>query len=203
MITLYKYEGKTREEVLDKAISELNVSENDIYINEEETEAKLFKSKKFLIEVAKKEDVILYIKDYIADLSKNMGIDIKSEIREKENTITVLLVSSNNAILIGKDGKNLDALQLLLRQAVNNQTNNNIKLVVDASGYKSKKAKNLEYNIKKICYEVKKTKIAVKLDPMNSYERRIVHNVVGQFEELKSISEGTEPNRYTIISYKD
>lgn len=203
MITLYNYEGKTREEALENALSELNLEEKDLYIKETETEAKLFKSKKVNIEIIKKEDVIAYIKEYIDNLAKTMQIEIKSEIREKEETINVLLVSSNNAILIGKDGKNLDALQLLLRQAVNNQTGHNIRLIVDASGYKNKKAKNLEYSIKKICYEVKKSKIAVKLDPMNSYERRIVHNVVSQFEELKSISEGTEPNRYTIISYKD
>ena len=100
-----------------------------------------------------------------------------------------MLVTENNALLIGKDGKNIDAIQILLRQAVCNQTNQNNK--------------KLEFEIKKICKEVLNTKVEVKLDPMNSYQRRIVHTVVSEFPNLKSESIGEAPNRYTVISYKE
>jgi len=203
MITSYKYEGKNIEEATLKATNELNENLDNLYIQQSEEEGKLFKSKKYIIEVVKKQDVFDYIKDYIRELSHRMEIDINCEVREVDGTISVLLVSSNNALLIGKDGKNLNALQILIRQAVNAQSGQSIKLLVDISGYKNKKMKNLEYEIKKICKEVLNTKIEVKLDPMNSFERRIVHNVVSEFSHLQSNSVGESPNRCTVISYHE
>lgn len=203
MITSYKYEGKNYEEILEKALKELEVTENDIYLQTQEEEGKLFKSKKYMIDIIKKQDVIDYIKSYIKEFAKNINMEIKCEVREKDGNISVLLVSSNNSLLIGRDGKNLNALQLLLRNSLSTITNRKIMLMLDASGYKNKKIKNLEFEIKKICKDVLRTKMEVKLDPMNSFERRIVHNVVGGYDNLKSNSVGEEPNRYTIISYKD
>ena len=203
MITSYKYEGKNYEEILEKALKELEVTENDIYLETQEEEGKLFKSKKYIIDIIKKQDVIDYIKSYIKEFAKNINMEINCEVREKDGNISVLLVSSNNSLLIGKDGKNLNALQLLLRNSLSTITNRKIMLMLDASGYKNKKIKNLEFEIKKICKDVLRTKMEVKLDPMNSFERRIVHNVVGGYDNLKSNSVGEEPNRYTIISYKD
>lgn len=203
MITSYKYEGKNYEEILEKALKELEVTENDIYLETQEEEGKLFKSKKYMIDIIKKQDVIDYIKSYIKEFAKNINMEINCEVREKDGNINVLLVSSNNSLLIGRDGKNLNALQLLLRNSLSTITNRKIMLMLDASGYKNKKIKNLEFEIKKICKDVLRTKMEVKLDPMNSFERRIVHNVVGGYDNLKSNSVGEEPNRYTIISYKD
>ena len=203
MITSYKYEGKNYEEILEKALKELEVTENDIYLQTQEEEGKHFKSKKYMIDIIKKQDVIDYIKSYIKEFAKNINMEIKCEVREKDGNISVLLVSSNNSLLIGRDGKNLNALQLLLRNSLSTITNRKIMLMLDASGYKNKKIKNLEFEIKKICKDVLRTKMEVKLDPMNSFERRIVHNVVGGYDNLKSNSVGEEPNRYTIISYKD
>ena len=76
-----------------------------------------------------------------------------------------------------------------------------IKINIDASNYKKKKEEYFEREIKKIAKEVLKTKIDTKLDPMNSYNRRIVHSIVSNFKNLKTESIGEEPNRYTIIKY--
>lgn len=203
MITSYKYEGKNSEDVLLQGLTELKITKQDVYFKQKEEEGKLFKSKKYIIEIIKKQDVINYIKKYINDLSNKFGIKINSEVRENDGIINVMLVSENNALLIGKDGKNVDAIQILLRQSIYNQTNQIIKVLVDVSGYKNKKNKNLEFEIKKICKEVLNTKVDVKLDPMNSYQRRIVHTVVSNFSNLKSESVGETPNRYTVISYKE
>ena len=78
-----------------------------------------------------------------------------------------------------------------------------IKVNLDASSYKKKKEEYFEREIKKIAKEVLNTKIDVKLDPMNSYNRRIVHNIVSKFKNLETESVGEEPNRYTIIKYKE
>ena len=203
MITSYKYEGKNNEELLMDALTELKVTRDDVYFKQTTEEGKLFKAKKYIIEIIKKEDVINYIKKYINEFANKFGVKINSEVRESDGIINVMLVTENNALLIGKDGKNIDAIQILLRQAVCNQTNQNIKVLVDISGYKNKKNKNLEFEIKKICKEVLNTKVEVKLDPMNSYQRRIVHTVVSEFPNLKSESIGEAPNRYTVISYKE
>lgn len=203
MITSYKYEGKNNEELLIDALTELKVTRDDVYFKQTTEEGKLFKAKKYIIEIIKKEDVINYIKKYINEFANKFGVKINSEVRETDGIINVMLVTENNALLIGKDGKNIDAIQILLRQAVCNQTNQNIKVLVDISGYKNKKNKNLEFEIKKICKEVLNTKVEVKLDPMNSYQRRIVHMVVSEFPNLKSESIGEAPNRYTVISYKE
>lgn len=203
MITSYKYEGKNNEELLIDALTELKVTRDDVYFKQTTEEGKLFKAKKYIIEIIKKEDVINYIKKYINEFANKFGVKINSEVRETDGIINVMLVTENNALLIGKDGKNIDAIQILLRQTVCNQTNQNIKVLVDISGYKNKKNKNLEFEIKKICKEVLNTKVEVKLDPMNSYQRRIVHTVVSEFPNLKSESIGEAPNRYTVISYKE
>ena len=203
MLTLSKYEGKTETEALEKCINDLNTTEQELFIKKTETEAKLFKSKKYIIEAIKKNDIINYTKDYIKEIDKSFNIEIKSEINEKDNVIKVVLVSNNNPILIGKDGKNIEALQTLIRNSIRNQIGLDIKINIDASNYKKKKEENFEREIKKIIKDVQNTHIEVKLDPMNSYKRRLVHNLASTFKNIKTESIGEEPNRYTIIKYEE
>lgn len=203
MLQIFKVEGKTLEEALEKCYQLTNKTKDDLYLKESSTEAKLFKSKKYIIEAIKKEDVIDFVKEYIKVLAAHMNIDIQCEIREKEEAIHVLLASSNNAILIGKEGRTLNALQILLRQSVNCYSGFYIRVNIDASNYKEKKMKNLEYEIKKIAREVKESHVDVKLDPMNSYERRLVHSLISDMENLTTESVGESPNRYVIIKYKE
>lgn len=203
MITSYRYEGKNKEEMQNKYLEELNVNDSEIFVKETEEEGKLFKSKKYIAEVFKKEDIINYVKEYINNLENGFNIKINKEINFQEDILKVVLVSDNNSILIGKDGRTLESIQTLLRNSIKNQIGINIKINMDASNYKAKKQKNLEYEIKKIAKDVLKTHIEVKLDPMNSYDRRCVHNVVSKFENLKSVSFGESPNRYVVISYKE
>lgn len=203
MLTLYKYEGKSKEEILEKCLNELELKEEDLFIKESETEAKLFKSKKYILEAIPKCEVIKYIKEYLNEIDKSFNIEIKSEVNEKDDIIRVTLISNNNPILIGKDGKNIEAIQALIRNSVRNQTGIDIKINVDASNYKKKKEEQFEREIKKIAKDVLNTHIDVKLDPMNSYNRRIVHNIVSKFKNLETESVGEEPNRYTIIKYEE
>ena len=199
MITLHKYEGKNVDLLKEQCLNELK----DAYMVTKELESGLFKGKKYQLEAITKEEIISSIKSFINELSKNMNLEINSEIRFEENNINILLVSDNNNILIGKDGKTLNAIQLILRQSFKELNQFDLRIIVDVSNYKAKKIKNLEYEVKKICKEVLKTKVEVKLDPMNSYERRKVHSVVAEFEGLQSISYGETPNRYTVIKIKD
>lgn len=175
----------------------------DLYYKETIEEGKLFKSGKCKIEAIKKEDVKQYIKEFLNKIGELMEIELHSEIRMDEDIINVSIISDNSPILIGREGKNLDALQTLLRQSLSNQTNMLIKVNLDASDYKLKKQKRLEREIKNIAREVLKTKIDAKLDPMNAFDRRIVHSVISTYENLETESFGEAPNRYVTIKYKE
>lgn len=192
MLKLYSYDGKNKEEAITKALTDLNVKIEDIIITDEVIEGKLFKAKKFVVNAVLKDDVKKEIKNFINELKAKMNIDINIEIKEDEDIFNVLLVSDNNSILIGKDGRTISALQLILRQFLN-RSGIPIKVNLDVSNYKAKKVKNIEYEIKKIARNVLETKVDAKLDPMNSYERRVVHTVVSEFEFLETESFGEEP----------
>lgn len=203
MNILHRYEGKNLETLKSQCLEELNIKEDEIYIFESEEETGLFKGKKYIIEAITKEEIINQIRQFIKELAKNMNIEINSEIRIEGDNINVLLVTDNNNIMIGKDGKTLNAIQIVLRQYMTGLNKFGLRLIVDVGNYKNKKLKNLEYQVRKICKEVLKTKVEVKLDPMNSYERRKVHSIVSEFESLESVSYGEDPNRYTVIKFKD
>lgn len=193
------YEGKNLNELKEKAFSELNASENELYIRETEEVKGLLKTKKYKLEILTKDDVVKYIKNYIIDVAKNMGITVNIEAKKRENYIQINLFSENSSILIGKNGRTMEALQYLIKNSIYNKTGFKINVILDVEDYKEKINKHLEYNVKKIAREVRKTGVDAKLDPMNSYERRIVHNAVNEIKGVSTISEGVEPNRYVVI----
>ena len=132
-----------------------------------------------------------------------MGITVDMEITDFEGIFNITLVSDNNAILIGKDGKTLNAMQTLVRQCVKNNTGMNIKINLDVSNYKLKKMKNIERLVRQIAKEVKDTKLNVSLEPMNSYERRLVHTIISEYPELETESTGEGKERHVTIKYKE
>ncbi len=202
MLDKYVYEDKTLEGALEKCYKELECTEEDIYTSTEEDEGGFLKSKKVILTVIKKEDVKRFIKYYIKTLGNLMCLLIDLEVTRDEDIYNVKMASNNNPILIGKDGRTLNAIQILIRQTLKNQSGLNLKVNVDASNYKGKKINNIEYQVKKICREVLNTKVEAKMDPMNSYERRAVHTVVGNYKDLETESFGEEPERYVVIRYK-
>lgn len=193
------YEGKNLNELKEKAFSELNASENELYIRETEEVKGLLKTKKYKLEILTKDDVVKYIKNYIIEVAKNMGITVNIEAKKRENYIQINLFSENSSILIGKNGRTMESLQYLIKNSIFNKTGFKINVILDVEDYKEKINKHLEYNVKKIAREVRKTGVDAKLDPMNSYERRIVHNAVNEIKGVSTISEGVEPNRYVVI----
>ena len=195
MIKVYNYVGQTEDECKLKCIEELDVYACDIITKsvEENNQVK--------VDIIKKEDIINYIKEYIGNVAKSMNLDINLEVRESEEIFNVVMISNNNSILIGKDGRTLNSLQTLIRQSIQNETGFNIKVNLDASNYRAKKVKYFEYDIKNIVREVQKTKMDIKLDPMNSYQRRIVHSLVNNYDNIDTESVGEEPNRCVVIKY--
>ena len=197
----YTYQAKTFEEAKNMALAELMDQQENLYIKEIESSTKLF-SKKSVIEVVKKEDVLEYIKELIKNITKYMGISVNMEVKKREDNVTISLYSDNNAILIGKDARTLNALTTIIKQAVYNQIGTYYNFVLDVSEYKEKQQFFIEKAAKKTAKEVARTKIEAKLEPMNSYERRIVHNALTNFRGVYTESEGTEPHRYVVIKPK-
>lgn len=198
----YIYEGKTKEELIEKAKTELKVNEEDLIIRVIEEKSTLLK-KSATIEVTTINDVQNYIKEVIAEILKLMNIDVKFEIRRREKTISVKLFSDNNAILIGKNGRTIAALQTLIRQIISNEINEKLSIILDVENYKEKRVKNIEYLAKKTAREVAKTKVEATMDSMNSYERRIVHSILADDKYVYTESTGEEPNRCVVIKLKE
>ena len=200
----HKYQAKTKEEAINNAKAELQEVEENLFIKElSEEKGGLFKSKKVEIEVIEKREVIGYIKEYLIKLLKDLGFNAQIEIKNKEEIPTYVIYSDNDALLIGKNGKNLTALSTVVSQHLNKELGRNYKFILDINAYKEKRDKNLERLVKRIAREVGTTKVEAKLDPMNSYERRIIHNALTNSKRVYTESEGEEPNRYVVIKPKE
>ena len=195
------FEGKTKEEAKELALSELNVSENEVFIKEEEKKGKLFKGTTYICKVVKIGDVANFLKEKLSELLNNMGIECQFETSVRDEQINIKMYSDKNNILIGKNGQTLMAIQTILRQIVHNEVDVYPYILLDVENYKEKKISNLERNAKRIAREVLKTKVDVTLDDMNSYERRIVHNALTKYKNLSTASEGEEPHRHIVIRY--
>ena len=132
-----------------------------------------------------------------------MGFNVNIEVKTKEEVPKYIIFSDNDALLIGKNGKNLKALSILVSQHLNNEIGRNYKFVIDINEYKEKREKSLERLAKRIAREVRTTKVEAKLDSMNSYERRIIHNALTNYKGIYTESEGEEPNRCVVIKPKE
>ena len=196
------FEAKTLEDAKAKALEELNVSEEEIISTHEEKKGKLFKGSTVLFKAVKISTVAEFIKDNLKELLENMNIEAQFETNVRNSQINIKMYSDKNNILIGKNGQTLMAIQTILRQQVYNKINVYPHILLDVENYKEKKLSNLERNAKRIAKEVLRTKIEVKLDDMNSYERRIIHNALSNFKNISTTSEGEEPNRHIVIRYK-
>ncbi len=200
----HNYIGKTKEEAIQLAKEDLQEIEENLFIKELEfTKGGLFKSKKIEIQVIEKREVIKAIKEYLIKILRLMGYTVNIEVKNKEEIPKYIIFSDNDALLIGKNGKNLKALTTIVSAYLNAELGKNYKFIIDVNEYKEKRERILERLAKKIAREVSQTKIAVKLDSMNSYERRIVHNILTNNKKVYTESEGEEPNRYVVIKPKE
>ena len=190
----YLYEGKNYEDALSHALEDQNTQEENLIITIKEEKNTLLK-KQTIIEVINYNDIINYAKECINEITNLMGLEVNLEVRRRENNITIKIFSDHNAVLIGKNGYTISALQTIIRQILFNNTNKAISITLDVE--------NLEYLAKKTAREVAKTKVEVKLDSMNSYERRIVHSILSEDKYVYTESTGEEPNRCVVIKPKE
>ena len=198
----HMFEGKTKEAAIELALEELKTSEEDLIINNITEKSGLLK-KSVEIEVLNINEIITFIKETISKITKLMNAESNLEVRRRDNNISITIFSDNNSILIGKNGKNVAALQLIIRQMVNSKLKEHLSIVIDVGNYKEKRVKSIEILAKRLAREVHKTKTEVTMDSMNSYERRIVHSVLADDKFVYTESIGEEPNRKVVIKLKE
>lgn len=198
----YYYEGKTEEDAIDLALEELKISREDLIVNNIEEKSGLLK-KTVKIEVLNMNEIVAFVKETVSEIIKKMNAEGNLEVRRREGSLSVTIFSENNAILIGKNGKNVAALQLLIRQMVNPKLSTPLSIVLDVGNYKEKRARNIAYLAKKLAREAYKTKTEVTMDSMNSYERRLVHEALADDKYVYTESIGEEPNRKVVIKLKE
>ncbi len=196
------FQGKTKEEAIINATENLNAKEDELVIVEKEIKKSLF-GKKIEVEAITKEELNQEIKNYLQKIVKNMGINAVIETKTREEVPTFNIVAPDVSILIGKNGRTIEALQNITRQMLNTELNTYYRFLIDVNDYKAQRKVRLEKTAKYTAKEVAKTKVEAHLEPMNSYERRIIHNVLTNSKDVITESEGEEPNRHVVIKPKE
>ena len=147
------------------------------------------------------EEISAFVINYLDELLTNMHLEVKITAKFHNDQIIINMDSNNNAILIGKDGRTLKALQMIVCKHTYQQLKIYPNVVLNVNNYQEQREENLIRLAKKIASDVKKSKNAVELDNMNSYERRIIHNALKEETNLSTISVGEEPNRHIVVNY--
>lgn len=198
-----KFIGKTYEEAVNNAMISLQENEENLIIKKlSEEKSGLFKASKVEIEVIEKRNILPEIKNYIVNILKLSGFTVNIEVKNKETIPTLTIYSDNDSLIIGRNGKNLQALSIITNQYIQKLIGKSYKFILDVNSYKEKRDEHLENLARKIAREVAKTKIEVKMDSMNSYERRVIHNALTNNKKVYTESVGEEPNRCVVVKPK-
>lgn len=150
-------------------------------------------------------DVDKVIRDFLDNMFKAMDMDVNIDIKinEEEGCVNVELGGDEMGLLIGKRGQTLDSIQYLVSLVVNKENEKYMRVKVDTEDYRKRRKETLESLAKNIAYKVKRSKRPVSLEPMNPYERRIIHSALQNDKFVATRSEGEEPFRHVIVYLKN
>ena len=188
------YKGILEDEALQLASKEFGISEDDLVVKVENDE----------VEVTVGIDGIEKGRQYIQSILKANEVEGMIEKRVRDNVVEFNIEAGDfNGVLIGKNSKHLIALQILVSSIINNYYDAEEQLIVkvDVGGYRKRRESNLERLAVEYGKQVSKSKQSVTLDGLNSYERKIIHDRLSTWNDLRTHSEGEEPNRFLIIEY--
>ena len=157
-----------------------------------------------VIRVRKKFDLVDYTYEFLEHLFDAMNLEVKSEINyDADNrTMDINFSGDEMGILIGKRGQTLDSLQYIISLVVNKESDAYIRVKADTENYRDRRKETLETLAKNIAYKVKRSRRSVSLEPMNPYERRIIHSALQNDKYVETHSEGEEPYRKVVVTLK-
>ena len=196
------YSGKNIEETLAEVANEKKCSiENIIYNVIEEKKGILGLKNSITISAYSSNDVKEFIFDYLGNYLTESNLESSIEIREKNGEYKVILDTDSNPLIIGHNGKTLNAINTVLKSACNSVFNNHFQIMVDVGKYKEDKYYRITKTAIKTAKNVIKTKIDASLDPMTNDERKVIHQKLQEFKNIKTESEGEGSNRHLVIKY--
>ena len=199
--------AKTVDEALTEASISLGIPSSEIEYEVVEKGSTGFLgigSKNAVIKARKKFSVEENVKEFLKSVfhAMDMAVEIIVKVNEEEKLIEVDLKGDDMGVLIGKRGQTLDSLQYLTNLAVNKHSENYYKVKVDTEDYRKRRKDTLENLAKNIAYKVKRTKRPVELEPMNPFERRVIHSALQNDRFVTTHSEGDEPYRHVVVTLK-
>lgn len=205
MAYILEKSGKTVNEAISLALEELNVGREDVEVEIiEEGNKGIFGigSRAAKIRVILKETYADKAKEFLLDVFDKMGISAEIDVSEQEDAITLNIKAEDSGIIIGRRGETLDALQYLTSLVVNKNSEVYKRVTLDIENYREKREETLLKLADRLAQRVIKNKKSITLEPMNPYERRIIHAALQSYRGVKTYSIGDEPNRKVVIALK-
>ncbi len=205
MSNWYEFTAKTVDEALTEALIKLETTSDQVEYEVIEKESNGFLgmfSKPAKIRVCKKESVQEIVTNFLNKLFSCMGIEVELviEYKEEEGEMDIELKGEDMGLLIGKRGQTLDSIQYLTSLVANKDLEDYVKIKMDTENYRQRRKETIENLAKNIAGKVKKTRKPMHLEPMNPYERRIIHAVLQNDKYIETYSEGEEPFRKVVVT---
>lgn len=198
--------GRNVDEAVELALIELGAKKEDVEIEIIEKDAKgilgVFGTKEAKIVVTLKENAHIIAKEFLKEMFEKMNMDIEIKTNIEDKILNIELIGNEIALLIGKRGQTLDALQYLVSLYINRNRENYIRIALDAENYRKKRKITLEKLANKMADKAKRLGKDIVLEPMNPYERRIIHSELQNAAAVSTKSEGVDPNRRVVIFLK-
>jgi spoIIIJ-associated protein len=199
--------GKTVEEALKNALMKLNVERDKVEVEVLDEGNKGFLNfigvRPAKVRVKVKRDYINEARIFLKNVLEKIRVNAEIKIKEENNVIKIYLTGSDMGILIGYRGETLDAIQYLLSLVINKNHDMEYKRVIlDTENYRAKREETLRRLARKVAEKVKRTGRVVKLEPMNPYERRVIHSALQNDLYVNTYSEGQEPFRRVVVDLK-
>ena len=199
---MQKYTGKTLEEALENVKEEKHCDLDEITYNVvEEKKGILGIGNSVTIEAYTPYDIKEFLFNYIGEFFSGINQSVEIEIIELEDKLKIVLNAENNAVVIGKGGRTLQSINIVVRNAVNSEFQKRINVLVDVNNYKEDKYRREKKLAQNVARSVRKTKIAASLDPMASDERKVIHQFLSEFPNIKTESDGLGRDRHIVIKY--
>ncbi len=199
--------GKTVDDAITESLIKLGTTSDKIEYEVIEKGSSGFLgigSRPAVIRVRKKFSLEDVIQEFLDNVFKAMDMEVEVLINKDENSkiYEVELKGADMGVLIGKRGQTLDSLQYLVNLAANKQSDEYVKVKLDTEDYRKRRRETLENLAKNIAYKVKRTKKPVSLEPMNPFERRVIHSALQGDKFVTTHSEGEEPYRHVVVTLK-
>jgi len=200
--------GKTVEEAVTNALVQLETTSDKIEYEVVEKGSNgilgFINTKQAKILVWKKESLEDKIKEFLGDVfaAMDLTVTVEMSINEEDESIDINLLGDDMGVLIGKRGQTLDSLQYIVSLVINKESGKYYRVKLDTENYRERRKATLESLAKNIAYKVKRTRRPVSLEPMNPYERRIIHSALQNDKYVSTRSEGEEPFRHIVIFLK-